>query len=544
MLSFKRLMGLPYRAQAGHTEEHWNSRGKRRKFRVAAPVAAMALLLAACGSSTSSSSSSQSTTSSTASKASVPSTLVVDQANSPATLDPGLQYDSDSYYVYRNIFDQLVRRDPTTLKIVPWVASSWSQTNPTTWVFNIRNGIKFSDGTPLTGADVAFSINRILSPSLASPQFANFSTISSATASGQTVTIVTKAPSPTLLTYLTTLSIVPQAYVTKVGNQVFNLHPIGSGPYVLSKWVQGSEVLLTANKNYWAGKPPFPNVKFRTVPSAASRIADLQSGAADIALELSPDNATQIASISSLKVISAPTERIADLYMNSLVGPTTSLKVRQAIAYAIDYGSIIKNLEHGYAKAVKEVLTPASFGYTNSVPGFQYNPTKAKQLLAASGNPHPTLVFPTSPSFSSAVVQAIQANLQAVGFTVNIVTTNQPTFLKKIQSPTHNWGSIRFGIWSCSCLDADGTIYPLFHTGSIWSSYSNPAFDQLVTAARTTLNTSQRKQDYRQAFAILQKDVPAVGMYQYYTIAGVKKNISWNPGPQETFFIPQIKWNG
>lgn len=511
--------------------------------RLAIPTAVISLVLAACGSSSTSAATSAGGSSTTV-KSSVPATLVVDQANSPATLDPGLQYDTDSYFVYRNIFDQLLRRDPTTLKIVPWVASSWSQTNPTTWVFQIRNDIKFSDGTQLTGADVAFSINRILNPSFASPQFANFSVIQSATASGQTVTITTKAPSPTLLTYLTTLSIVPQQYVTKVGEQAFNLHPIGSGPYVLSNWVQGSQVVLKANDNYWAGKPPYPTVEFRTVPVAASRVADLKSGAADIALELGPDNATQISGSPNLKVIAAPTERIADLYMNSLNGPTASLQVRQAIAYAINYPSIITNLEHGYAKPVKEVLTPASFGYTNSVPGFQYDPAKAKQLLAGTNDPHPTLVFPTSPSFSSAVVQAIQADLEAVGFNVQIVTTNQPTFLKKIQSPTHNWGSIRYGIWSCSCLDADGTIYPLFHTGSIWSSYSNPAFDQLVNNARTTLDTAQRKQDYREAFAILQKDVPAIGLWQYYSIDGVKSNISWNPGPQETFFIPQVKWNG
>lgn len=505
-----------------------------------AAVSALSLILAACGSSGSGSAS----TSSTAAKSSIPSTLVVDQANSPATLDPGLQYDTDSYFVYRNIFDQLLRRDPTTLKIVPWVATSWTQPNPDTWVFQIRNDIKFSDGTPLTGADVAFSLNRILDPSFKSPQFANFSTVKSATASGQTVTITTKGPSPTLLTYLTTLSIVPQQYVTKVGEQAFDLHPIGSGPYVLSSWVQGSKVILKANNSYWAGKPPYPEVEFRTVPSAASRVADLKSGAADIALELSPDNATQLSGSNNLKVVAVPTERIADVYMNSLVGPTTSLKVRQAIAYAINYESIIKNLEHGYAKPVKEVLTPASFGYTNQVPGFKYDPTKAKQLLSQSGDPHPNLVFPTSPAFSSAVVQAIQADLEAVGFKVQIVTTNQPTFLKKIQSPTHNWGSIRYGIWSCSCLDADGTIYPLFHSGTIWSSYSNPQFDQLVSAARTTLDAAQRKQDYVNAFKILQQDVPAVGLFQYYAIDGVKSNISWNPGPQETFFIPQIKWVG
>lgn len=515
----------------------------------AAAVALTALVAAGCGSSGSHSKASSSERSGSGGTSSVastaPATLTVDQANSPATLDPGLQYDTDSYVVYRNIFDQLVRRDQKSLKIIPWVATSWKTTTPTTWVFQIRPGIKFTNGQPLTGKDVAFSINRILDKSFNSPQYANFSTITSATGTSSTVTITTKAPSPTLLSYLTTLSIVPQQYVTQVGNQQFNLHPIGSGPYELSSWTQGSEVVLKANPAYWAGKPPYQTVIFRTVPAAATRVADVESGAADISLELTPDNATQLKGNSNAQVIAQPTERVAYLAFNVLGNsPTSSLDIRKAIAYGINYQQLINNLEQGYAKPVKEVLAPDVFGYDPNLPGYSYDPTKAKQYLAESGMGHPTLVFPTSPSYPSSVVQAIQAELEQIGFNVTISTTDQATYLKKVQSPTHDWGSIRYGIWSCSCLDADGTIYPLFHTGSIWSSYSNPAFDAAVDAARTTLNTSQREADYAKALGILQQDVPGVGLWQYYAIDGANKNISWSPGPQETFFIPQIKWAG
>lgn len=524
------------------------SRHRRKAPFVAAAV--VALVAAGCGSSSSNSKAAPAGTSGSATTAASsaspgPANLTVDQANSPATLDPGLQYDTDSYVVYRNIFDQLVRRDQKTLQIVPWVATSWKNTTPTTWVFQIRPGIKFTNGQPLTGNDVAFSINRILNKSFNSPQYANFSTISSATGTTSTVTITTKAPSPTLLSFLTTLSIVPQQYVTQVGNQQFDLHPIGSGPYELSNWVQGSQVVLKANPSYWAGTPPYKTVTFRTVPAAATRVADVESGAADISLELTPDNATQLKGNSNAQVIAQPTERVAYLGLNVLgQTPTNSLDIRKAIAYGINYQQLISSLEQGYAKPVKEVLAPDVFGYDASLAGYTYDPAKARQYLAQSGMSHPTLVFATSPAYPSALVQAIQAQLQQVGFTVTISTTDQATYLKKVQSPAHNWGSIRYGIWSCSCLDADGTIYPLFHTGSIWSSYSNPAFDSAVEAARTTLDSTQRKADYATALNILQKDVPGIGLWQYYAIDGANKHISWTPGPQETFFIPQIKWVG
>jgi peptide/nickel transport system substrate-binding protein len=428
--------------------------------------------------------------------------LVVDQANAPATLDPGMQYDTDSYVVYRNIFDTLLHRDPSTLKVIPWVADSWRQASPTAWIFRIHKGIKFQDGSDLTAADVAFSLDRVIDPATNSPQYANFSAVKTATASGDTVTVTTKAPSATLLSYLTTLAIVPQRYVESRGKRDFNLAPIGSGPYKLRRWVQGSTVDLVANAGYWKGKPPFQEVTFRAVPNDASRVADLQSGKADLAIGLTPDDADQLKSASALRVLSTPTERVAYLAFNVLGPvPTRSLQLREAIAYAIDSGSIIKNLLHGYGKPLNEVLTPLSFGYDRDVAGFSYQPEKARELLAQSGYAGQALDFPTSPAYSTDLVQAIQGDLAKVGIKVNVVNSDQATYLERVQSPSHAWGSIRFGRWSCSCLDADGTIYPLFHSGGIWSSYSNPQFDTLVEQARTTADATQRQQEPTEALA-------------------------------------------
>ena len=503
--------------------------------RSALVIGGAVLLVAACGGGNGNSGAQQTA-------ASHP-TLVIDAPNSPATLDPGGQYNTESYVVYRNIFDVLLRRDPVSLKIVPGVADSWKQSSPTVWDFTIHKGIKFQDGSDLTASDVAFSLNRILDKSFNSPQLANFNTAKQATASGDVVSIETFKPSPTLLSFLTTLSIVPEKYVKSKGDKGFNLEPIGSGPYKLKAWQQGSEVDLDANPNYWKGKPPFEHVVFRNVPTASSRVADLQSGKADFAFQLSPDDTDTLKGTSNLAVLATPTERVGYVAFNALGNtPTKNLALRQAIGYAINYDSLIKNLLRGYGKPVSEVLTPLSFGYDKSVAGFKYDPEKAKQLLASSGLQNVSLTFDTSPSYDPNMVQAIQADLKKVGIEVKISNTDQATFLKKIQSPDHTWGSIRFGRWSCSCLDADGTIYPLFHTGTIWSSYSNPAFDQAVEDARVTTDEAKRSADYRKAFETLQQDVPGVGIYQDYAIYGASKHLQWKPDPQESFFIRDIRW--
>lgn len=471
--------------------------------------------------------------------------LTVDLPNYPASLDPGLQYDSSSYTVYRNIFDQLVRRDPKSQKVVPWVADSWKQVDATTWSFRIHDGITFSNGEKLTAEDAAFSINRILKKSFNSPQYANFSAISKAGADGDRLIVKTKAPSPTLLSYLTTLSIVPKDYVTKVGNDTFNTKPVGSGAYQLASATSGSSIELKANPKYWKGKPDVSRVTFRAVPNVATRVADLKSGRADIVTQLTPDDAVDIKNGGQAKVLSTPTERVAYLALNAEGdAPTKDVRIRRAIAHAIDYSSIIKNLRRGYAKPVKTVLTPLAFGYPDNVPGYDYDPAKAKRLLRAAGGGSPTLVFPTSPSYDPQFTQAIQANLQKVGFKVKLANSDQATFLKKVQSPKHDWGALRFGRWSCSCLDADGVIYPLFHTGSVWSSFSDPAFDKAVEAARTTTDKAKRKAEYGKAFQIIQDQVPGIGLYQDYAIYGAAKNISWQPDAQENFFVTDVRFTG
>ncbi|MDA5147042.1 ABC transporter substrate-binding protein [Streptomyces sp. AD681] len=469
--------------------------------------------------------------------------LTADLAGYPSSLDPGLQYDTASYSVYRNIFDQLLHRNRDTNEPVPWLATHWRRTNPTTWVFTLRDDVRFSDGSRLTAKDAAFSIQRILDPKFGSQQNANFSAIASATGSGHTLTIRTKYPSPTLLTYLTTLSVVPEAYVKKVGDDRFNQRPMGSGPYKFASSIPGSQVVLERNDSYWGKRPPIRDVTFRAVPSAASRVADLTSGKADIADAMTPDTAIQMKGVSNLKVLSAPTERVSYLAFNTLNGgPTEDARVRRAISLAIDYKALIEALEQGYGKRVGGVLTPLAIGYPKQLRPYSYDPDEARRLVEEAGAEGKSVVMATSPAFDPQIVQVIQANIQDVGLKVEIRNSDQATYLKKVQGPAHDWGSIRFGQWSCSCLDADGVIYPLFRSGTVWSSYENPAFDKLVDRARRTIDPAARDRLYSEAYKILGEDTPGIGLFQVYSIYGANKRLVWEPDAQQSFYVADMRF--
>lgn len=467
----------------------------------------------------------------------------VDLASDPASLDPQVQWDPDSYAVYRNIFDNLVTRDAAE-RIVPQVATSWVYRSPTRIVFQIRRGIRFHDGTKLTPADVVFSICRITDPAFKSPQLSQFDQIASVEVTGaHEVTVTTRTAYPVLLAQLTKLSIVPQAAVTKEGDVGFNRHPVGSGPYAFVSRTQGVKIALAANPDYWRGKPPFPRVEMHAVLDESTRIADVRTGRADITRILSTDEADALRSDPQVKVLWTPTERVTLLALNTLTGPMADRRVREAAAYAVDKNLLVGALLKGYAKPVNEPLTPASFGYDPSIPAYPYDPGRAKALLRQAGVTARTkMSFLTSPVFDQRVVQALQQMLADVGLDAQITTVDAATYLKLRQGSPQEAGNVSYFRWSCGCEDADGTLFPLFSSGSAWAKHHNPEVDRALQAARSTLDPKLRKADYRTALLAIHRDIPVVPLFQDVVMFAARKPVQFTPTADEAFSLFTMRW--
>lgn len=468
--------------------------------------------------------------------------LTIDVPNDAATLDPHLQWDTDSYSVYRNIFDNLLTRDAAG-KIVPQIATAWRFLDDTHVELEIRPDVKFQDGTPLSAEDVVFSVKRITNPALKSAQLSQFDQIADAEALGPTkVRLTMKKPYPVLLAQLVKLSIVPKAYVERVGDQEFNLKPLGSGPYKLHEWQKGVQVRLDANGGYWRGKPPFKTVIFRAVPDVSTRVADLKTGRADLVRLLPPDEATALKTNARLAVLTVPTERVGYLFINAQAGPTTDVRVRRAIAYAIDKQGLVDTLLQGFGKAVSSIGAEPIFGYRSDIAGYDYDPAKARALIKDAGAEGAVITILTSPAYDRRLVEAIQQMINDVGLKVEVVTLDQATFLRRRQGTPADAGGLALGVWSCACQDADGIIFPLFRSGSTWSKYSNPAYDAAVDAARSTLDDGARLAEYRKAYEILREEVPGLGLYQAFASYGARKELKWQPTPNESLFVMDMSW--
>jgi peptide/nickel transport system substrate-binding protein len=469
--------------------------------------------------------------------------FVVDLASDPASLDPHVQWDPDSYIVYRNIFDNMVTRDANGT-IVPQVATAWRYEDDTHIVFTVRDDITFQDGTKLTPEDVVFSIRRITDPAFKSPQLSQFDQIAGAEVAGpHAVRVTTKTTYPVLLAQLTKLSIVPKAYVQKIGDQAFNQSPMGSGPYKFVSRAQGVRVVLEANPNYWRGKPPFPHVEMHPVPDESTRIADVRTGRADIARLLSTDDADQLRSDGALNVLWTPTERVTMVELNAEDGATKDRRVREAIAHAIDRDTIIEALLKGYAKPVNVPLTPASFGYVGDIPAYGYDPARAKALLKEAGiAPGTKVSFLTSPVFDQRIVQAVQQMLNDVGLDASLQTVDLATYLKLRQGRPDEAGDVSYFRWSCGCQDADGTLFPLFHSSSQWAKYRNPAVDAALEAGRNTLDTAKRQANYRTALTAIHDDVAVVPLFQDVVMYAARKPVQFRPTASESFFLFDMGW--
>ena len=469
--------------------------------------------------------------------------FVVDLASDPASLDPQVQWDPDSYAVYRNIFDNLVTRDASG-KIVGQVASAWHYKSPTEIVFTIRSDIHFQDGSALTPEDVVYSVKRITNPAFKSPQLSQFDQITGAEVSGPNeVTLSTKTPYPVLLAQLVKLSIVPKAYVEKLGDTAFNQAPMGSGPYRLVSRTRGVKMVLAANEGYWRGKPPFPAVEMHPVPQESTRIADVRTGKADITRILSTDDADALHTDSQVKVLWTPTERVTMLTLNALTGPMQDVRVREAAAMAIDRKTLVEALLRGYAKPVNEPLTPASVGFDPNIADYGYNPDRARALLKEAGvTPQTKFEFLTSPVFDQRVVQALQQMLGDVGINAKIVTVDIATYLKLRQASPQEAGDVSYFRWSCGCQDADGTLFPLFHSSSQWAKYKNADVDAALSAARATLEPQQRLAEYAKALELIHKDVAVVPLFQDVVMFAARKQVQFQPTADESFFLFPMRW--
>jgi peptide/nickel transport system substrate-binding protein len=460
-------------------------------------------------------------------------TIVVAQQVDALTMDPAKHSSLPTANVLFQIYDALVTKNAAG-DFVPDLATEWTNPDPLTWRFKLRQGVKFTDGEPFNAAAVKFTFDRALDPNFKAPYFSRISAIQSVTVvDDYTVDFKTAAPFPTMLSSLYEASfaamIVPPKYIADNGPNILATKPVGTGPYKLVEWRKDDQIVLEANPDYWGGAPAIKKVIFRPIKEVRTRIAELQSGGADIAVDIPPEDVSGLQG-GSTKVASIGSDMVYFFAFNTLEkGPLQNKLVRQAMNYAIDVDAIRQAILGGMGSDVALTLPTSSFGYDPAWKPYPYDPAKAKALLAEAGYPNGFTIPLTARSGrylkDREIMEASMGYLADVGIKV------EPNYLEPGVWATVSEAKGRKGIifpgWSG--LDPDLVWYPILYTGQYQSYYSNPDLDKLLDAGRATLDVNARKAIYEKAAAILKDDAPNIPLVQPPLIYGLSARLNWQP---------------
>ena len=292
-------------------------------------------------------------------------TIVWGQGADVTSMDPHQGKETPSVQVTNNIFDTLTIVNPETNEVEPQIAESWEQTDDKTYVFKIRQGIKFHDGSDLTAEDVKFSLERAINSAAVSYVVDFIDTIE--VNDEYTVTITTDAPyAPTLRNLAVPFAaIVPKA-VVEADEEGFKTNPVGSGPYKFVEWKQGDSVKLEAFDDYYAGAPATKYLQMKVIPEAAQRTIALETGEIDLAYDIIANDKDKVADNADLQLLETPSLSCYYVTMNMKQKPFDDIRVREAINLAIDRQLLVDTIINGAGQVADAIIAPAVFGFTQA----------------------------------------------------------------------------------------------------------------------------------------------------------------------------------
>ncbi|MEZ0373954.1 MAG: ABC transporter substrate-binding protein [Candidatus Sericytochromatia bacterium] len=462
--------------------------------------------------------------------------IIYGKSKDAVTLDSADTSDGESSAVTVNIFEPLLRFKNEATAVEPALAESWSVANKNlTWTFKLRKGVVFHDGTPLNAQAVKFNYDRQMDDKNQWRFTGKFeywhlffgSVKSIETPDDMTVVFKLSHPDATFQANLAmfTMGIASPEAIKKYGADYFK-HPTGTGPYYLEKWVRNEKIKLRRFDKYWGPKPEVEMLIFKPVPDNAVRLLELETGSIHVLDGINPDDVPRILKNPDLKLLTQPGLNVGYLALNSLKKPFDKLEVRQAINYAINKQALVKAFfaDGKLGMAAKNPMPTMVLGYNDKVQDYDYNPAKAKELLAKAGFPDGfetklwamPIARPYMPQ-PQRIAEAIQADLAKVGIKTEIVSFDWGTYLDKLSNGEH---TMALAGWIGDNGDADNFLYSLLDkNNTVIGSAANYAFykgeevHQLLVKAQQVYDPKVRAGIYEEVQVLIKRDAPWVPLF-------------------------------
>jgi ABC-type transport system substrate-binding protein len=449
-----------------------------------------------------------------------PQTVTMAIESSPTSLDPRIGVDAQSEHIDSLIFDSLVHRN-AQFNLDPWLATSWETPDPLTYRFHLRTDVRFHNGQALTSADVKYTLDSMRNGTVISSKAASFAQVDHIeTPDAATVVFHMKQPDAALLWNLSdgAIGIIP------VGSgRDFAFHPIGSGPFRFVSQAQDDEVVLERNEHSWQTPPAIARIRFAVVPDAITRALELEKGSADVCINcMTADMVNALAKRPNLQVEDGPGTNLNYISFNTQDKVLRDLRVRQAIALAMNRPLIIHSLWRDRARLADSLLPPQHWAWTGDVATYPYDPSKANALLDAAGWKRGKdgvrfhLAMKTSTDESSRLLAMIlQQQLREVGIALEVRSFEFATFYADISKGAFQMYTLR---WLGGNEDPDifGYAYDSHRfppRGANRGRYVNATLDGLIREASMSSDQGQRRADYVKVQQILAAELPSINLW-------------------------------
>jgi peptide/nickel transport system substrate-binding protein len=438
----------------------------------------------------------------------------------PDHLDPYLATAAESREILFNVFEGLVKSDKNG-NLIPAVAESYRiSTDSRTYIFKIRNGIKFQNGKAVTSTDVKYSLEKALSLSVVG--FDNVKSIEAT--DGSTVKINLKTADSDFLPYLA-VAIVPKGYADE------DTHPVGTGPFAFESFTPQQSLVLKRNKYYWRkGFPHLDKVSFKIVSDTNALLLELQAGSIDGSTVYNDQVLSNQLNSNSFYIKQTNSNSVQQLNLNNAFKPFDNIKVRKAISYAVDPDEIIKTVVYGKGVRVGTPIIPGLKAYFDSSLTFAYKKDlgKAKKLLSDAGYPKGfsfTITVPSNYRVHVDTAQVIVNQLKNIGIKAAIKQVDWATWLSNVYMGKQ---------YEATIISVDGVnVSPRSYlqryvstSANNFINYKNPEYDMLFKKAMSESNPAKRIELYKQAQRMLSKDAASVYIQDISALTALKKNIA------------------
>jgi peptide/nickel transport system substrate-binding protein len=491
-------------------------------------------------------------------------TLVFGRGGDSTSLDPSRVTEGETFKVTVNLYETLLNFGKEDTTIQPGLAKEWNTDDGLTYTFKLEEGVKFHDGTDFNAEAVVKNFERWANGDADkfpyyNSMFGGFKgdeghVIESVTADGDhTVIIKLKRPqAPFLKNIAMSMFAIASPTAFEKGDDQFERNPVGTGPFKFVEWKANESITIEKFDEYWQkGLPKLDKVIFRSYPDNSARLNALIAGEIDLADGINPADGEKIEGNADLQLIERPSMNVGYLGLTVTRPPFDKKEVRQAMNHAIDKETIIESFFEGKANIAKNPMPPSISGYNDDIKGYDYDPEKAKELLAKAGYPDGfemelwamPVPRPYMPD-GAKVAEVIQSNLADIGIKAKIVSYEWPTYLDKASKGEAD--AFMLG-WTGDNGDADNFLYVLLDEDNIGSNnytyFKNTEMHDLFIEAQTEVDEDKRNELYKKAQEIIHEEAPWVPLAHSTPLLAASKDLSgFLPHPTGSDLLSNVEF--